>query len=88
MLRDLRSAGPAPTAAQRGGWQRAGRLWHACVRRPGAQRLQGRPVELRIGVRTAPGQLMAHAWVKHEGVALDGDPDTARQVASIEPMAR
>lgn len=168
MLGDLPAPAPAPVGAQPGRWRRAGRLWHACARLSGSQRLllfecwlllpfiagslrlfgfrrvqaflahwsaagnprrtalgarpaeevswlvataarlgpyrasclpralalwwllrrQGNPVDLRIGVRTIAGQLMAHAWVEHEGVALDGDPDTARQFAPFEGGTR
>lgn len=34
-------------------------------------RRQGIPSEMRIGVRAEPGQLLAHAWVEHQGQPLN-----------------
>lgn len=47
-------------------------------------RRQGLVAELRIGVAQADGQMMAHAWVEHDGVALNDSQDVAGRYAPFD----
>ena len=54
-------------------------LWHVLER-------SGVPSELRVGVRKANGRFEAHAWVEHEGAALN-EPEGAHKHFSAFPDA-
>lgn len=48
-------------------------------------RLQGVPTEIQLGVRGGGEPLDAHAWVVHEGVALNDYDDVADRYAVFRP---
>lgn len=52
-------------------------LWHLL-------RMQGYAAKLRIGVRKAAGKFEAHAWVEHEGLALNQTEEMHRHYAAFE----
>jgi hypothetical protein len=45
---------------------------------------QGIPAVLRIGVRKESGEFAAHAWVEHQGVALNQKAEMHRHYAAFE----
>jgi len=47
-------------------------------------RKQGIPACLRIGVRTENGKFEAHAWVEHDGEALNQPEEMHRHYAAFE----
>ena len=47
-------------------------------------RRRGIPAELRIGVRKDDGELQAHAWVEHDGQALN-DAQNATAYSAFSP---
>ncbi len=49
-------------------------------------RRRGIPAVLRIGVRKDAGELQAHAWVEHEGVALSGGSDLISRFAAFHGL--
>lgn len=52
-------------------------LWHLL-------RMQGYEAKLRIGVRKSAGKFEAHAWVEHQGIALDRTEEMHRHYAAFE----
>ena len=50
-------------------------------------RNQGVPTDLRIGVRAGGVPLDAHAWVEHEGRALNDDEGVAHRYATLHPCS-
>jgi len=52
-------------------------LWHLL-------RQQGHAARLRIGVRKTAEKFEAHAWVEHEGVALNQIEELHRHYAAFE----
>jgi len=52
-------------------------LWHLL-------RKQGYAAKLRIGVRKAAGKFEAHAWVEHQGTALNQAEQMHRHYAAFE----
>ena len=49
-------------------------------------RHRGIPVELRLGVCMDGGELQAHAWVEHEGMALSGGSDLSSRFAAFHGL--
>ena len=49
-------------------------------------RRQGIASELRIGVRKQEGRFEAHAWVEHEGVALNDGLDVGLRFAAFQGL--
>jgi len=47
-------------------------------------RKQGISAQLRIGVRKSEGKFEAHAWVEHEGVALQQSDERHRHYAAFD----
>jgi Transglutaminase-like superfamily len=45
---------------------------------------QGIPAALRIGVRKESGELAAHAWVEHQGAALNQKEEMHRHYSAFE----
>jgi len=45
---------------------------------------QGIPARLRIGVRKSPEKFEAHAWVEHDGVALNQNEEVHQHYAAFE----
>jgi hypothetical protein len=50
-------------------------------------RRRGIPAELRIGVRKQQGELQAHAWVEHQGQALNDGQGVSKTYAAFQPSA-
>lgn len=50
-------------------------------------RRRGIPADLRIGVRKDGGELQAHAWVEHNGQALNDVQGSAIAYAAFSPIA-
>jgi hypothetical protein len=48
-------------------------------------RRRGIAAELRIGVRKEQGELQAHAWVEHDGQALNDAQDLIASYAAFQP---
>ncbi len=46
-------------------------------------RRRGTPAELRLGVCKDGGELQAHAWVEHDGMALGGGSDLGSRFAAF-----
>jgi hypothetical protein len=47
---------------------------------------RGIAATLRIGVRVAEGELLAHAWVEHAGVAIDDDQEICKRFAPFTEL--
>ncbi|MCU0836210.1 MAG: lasso peptide biosynthesis B2 protein [Chromatiaceae bacterium] len=48
-------------------------------------RRRGIAAELRLGVRKDQGELLAHAWVEHEGQALNDAQGVTKSYAAFSP---